>query len=43
MVAERGYDFYALSGHKLHAPTGIGVLYGRKALLEGIPPFMGGG
>jgi cysteine desulfurase/selenocysteine lyase len=43
MVAERGYDFYALSGHKLYAPTGIGVLYGRKELLEAMPPFMGGG
>ena len=42
-VAERGYDFYALSGHKLYAPTGIGVLYGRKELLEVMPPFMGGG
>ena len=42
-VAERGYDFYALSGHKLYAPTGIGVLYGRKELLEAMPPFMGGG
>ena len=42
-VAERGYDFYALSGHKLYAPTGIGVLYGRKELLETMPPFMGGG
>ena len=42
-VAERGYDFYAMSGHKLYAPTGIGVLYGRKELLEAMPPFMGGG
>ena len=42
-VAERGYDFYALSGHKLYAPTGIGVLYGRRELLEAMPPFMGGG
>ena len=42
-VAERGYDFYALSGHKLYAPTGIGILYGRKELLEAMPPFMGGG
>ena len=42
-LAERGYDFYALSGHKLYAPTGIGVLYGRKELLEAMPPFMGGG
>ncbi len=42
-VAERGYDFYAFSGHKLYGPTGIGVLYGRKELLERMPPFMGGG
>ncbi|MBO7263339.1 MAG: cysteine desulfurase [Alistipes sp.] len=42
-VAERGYDFYAFSGHKLYGPTGIGVLYGRKELLESMPPFMGGG
>lgn len=42
-VAERGYDFYAFSGHKLYGPTGIGVLYGRKELLDAMPPFMGGG
>ena len=42
-VAERGCDFYAFSGHKLYGPTGIGVLYGRKELLEAMPPFMGGG
>lgn len=42
-VAERGYDFYAFSGHKLYGPTGIGVLYGRRELLEVMPPFMGGG
>ena len=42
-VARRGYDFYAFSGHKLYGPTGIGVLYGRKELLESMPPFMGGG
>jgi cysteine desulfurase/selenocysteine lyase len=42
-VAERGYDFYAFSGHKLYGPTGIGVLYGREELLEAMPPFMGGG
>ncbi|MBE9488040.1 MAG: cysteine desulfurase [Bacteroidetes bacterium] len=36
-------DFYAFSGHKLYAPTGIGVLYGKKELLEIMPPFMGGG
>ena len=42
-VAERGYDFYAFSSHKLYGPTGIGVLYGRRELLEAMPPFMGGG
>ena len=42
-VSERGYDFYAFSGHKLYGPTGIGVLYGRRELLESMPPFMGGG
>jgi len=36
-------DFLAFSGHKMLAPTGIGVLYGKKALLEGMPPFQGGG
>ncbi len=38
-----GCDFYAFSGHKLYGPTGIGVLYGRRALLEAMPPFMSGG
>ena len=36
-------DFYAFSGHKLYGPTGIGVLYGRREILEQMPPFMGGG
>lgn len=36
-------DFYAFSGHKLYGPTGIGVLYGKRVLLEAMPPFMGGG
>jgi cysteine desulfurase/selenocysteine lyase len=36
-------DFYVFSGHKLYAPSGIGVLYGRKALLEAMPPYQGGG
>lgn len=36
-------DFYCWTGHKLYGPTGIGVLWGRKELLEQMPPFMGGG
>ena len=36
-------DFYAFSGHKLYAPTGIGVLYGKRELLEQMPPFLCGG
>lgn len=36
-------DFYAFSGHKMCGPTGIGVLYGRRAVLDDTPPFMGGG
>lgn len=36
-------DFYAFSGHKIYAPTGTGVLYGKKAFLEQMPPYMGGG
>ncbi len=36
-------DFLAFSGHKMLGPTGIGVLWGRRALLEAMPPFMGGG
>ena len=36
-------DFYAFSGHKLYGPTGIGVLYGKRALLEKMPPYQGGG
>jgi cysteine desulfurase/selenocysteine lyase len=36
-------DFYALSGHKVFGPTGIGVLYGKAGLLERMPPFQGGG
>jgi cysteine desulfurase / selenocysteine lyase len=38
-----GCDFYAFSGHKMFGPTGIGVLYGREALLERMPPWQGGG
>ncbi len=36
-------DFYAFTGHKLYGPTGIGVLWARRELLEAMPPFMGGG
>jgi len=36
-------DFYVFTGHKLYGPTGIGVLYGRRELLQEMPPFMGGG
>ena len=42
-VRALGCDFYAFSGHKIYAPTGIGVLYGREALLESMPPWQGGG
>jgi cysteine desulfurase/selenocysteine lyase len=42
-VAALGCDFYAFSGHKIYGPTGIGVLYGRRELLESMPPFQGGG
>ncbi|NTX39743.1 cysteine desulfurase [Myxococcus sp. CA033] len=42
-VQDLGCDFYALSGHKLFGPTGIGVLYGRLERLEPMPPYQGGG
>ena len=42
-VAELGVDFFALTGHKLYAPTGIGALWGRLDLLRAMPPFLGGG
>ncbi len=42
-VQSLGCDFYALSGHKLFGPTGIGVLWGRLPLLEKMPPYQGGG
>lgn len=42
-VKELDADFYAFSGHKTYGPTGIGVLYGKKALLEEMPPWQGGG
>ena len=42
-VRDLGCDFYAFSGHKVYAAPGTGVLYGRRALLEQLPPYMGGG
>ena len=42
-VKAMGCDFYAFSGHKLYGPTGIGVLYGRRELLDAMPPFLCGG
>ena len=42
-VQDLDCDFYAFSGHKMFGPTGIGVLYGREALLEEMPPWQGGG
>src|SRR5207245_6055093 len=42
-VADLDCDFYAFSGHKMYAPTGTGVLYGKEKLLEAMPPYQGGG
>ncbi|MEX0778380.1 MAG: cysteine desulfurase [Balneolales bacterium] len=42
-VQDLDCDFYALSGHKMYGPTGVGVLYGKKELLEEMPPYRGGG
>src|SRR5436190_270419 len=42
-MAALGADFYALTAHKMYGPTGIGALYGRRELLEEMPPFIGGG
>jgi cysteine desulfurase/selenocysteine lyase len=42
-VRDLDCDFYAFSGHKVYGPTGIGVLYGKAALLEAMPPYQGGG
>ncbi|KPM75743.1 cysteine desulfurase [Cobetia sp. UCD-24C] len=42
-VREIDADFYVFSGHKMYGPTGIGVLYGKEALLEAMPPWQGGG
>jgi cysteine desulfurase/selenocysteine lyase len=42
-MASLGADFYAITAHKLYGPTGIGALFGRRELLEAMPPFIGGG
>lgn len=42
-VTDLDADFYAFSGHKIYGPTGIGVLYGKAALLDQLPPYQGGG
>ncbi len=42
-VQDIGCDFYVFSSHKMYGPTGVGVLYGRKELLESMPPYQGGG
>jgi cysteine desulfurase/selenocysteine lyase len=42
-IQEMDVDFYALSAHKMYGPNGVGVLYGKKDLLEQIPPYQGGG
>jgi cysteine desulfurase/selenocysteine lyase len=42
-VQDLGCDFYAFSGHKMFGPTGVGVLYGRRELLDSMPPYQGGG
>jgi cysteine desulfurase/selenocysteine lyase len=42
-VQQLDIDFLALSGHKLYGPTGVGVLYGKRELLEAMPPYQGGG
>ena len=42
-VQALGVDLYVVTGHKLYGPSGIGVLYGRKAVLDALPPFKGGG
>ncbi len=42
-VQELDCDFYVFSGHKLYGPSGVGVLYGKQALLEAMPPYQGGG
>ena len=42
-VSKLGCDFYVLSAHKMYGPTGTGIIYGKKEILEELPPYMGGG
>ena len=42
-VQDMDCDFFVLSSHKIYGPTGVGVLYGKKELLEEMPPYQGGG
>jgi cysteine desulfurase/selenocysteine lyase len=42
-MKQLGADFYAFTGHKMYGPTGVGILYGRRELLEELPPLIGGG
>ena len=42
-VQDLDVDFYAFSAHKMYGPNGVGVLYGKKELLEQMPPYQGGG
>ena len=42
-VQQMNCDFYVFSGHKIYGPTGVGVLYGKRQILESMPPFLGGG
>ena len=42
-MGELGADFYAITAHKMYGPTGVGALFGRRELLEAMPPFIGGG
>lgn len=42
-VQDLDADFYCISGHKMYGPTGVGILYGKRAILDSMPPFFGGG